>query len=182
MARRPLDQRFMRVLVTGCAGHPGEGLVRTLRERRHELAVLDLVASPFTSHVGSICDRDLVRECVRGAGAIIHTATFHEPHLSTHSRRAFVETNVAGTLTVLEAALESGVAGARRNRPGLRQPARSQRARLAAPIRLSQRSRSPGAWRGRVQPARQGGWSRGNSLDDLRGRAVSRCGLRALLR
>lgn len=101
----------MRVLVTGSAGHLGEGLVRTLREHRHEVVGLDLVESPFTTHVGSVSDRDLVRSCLHGVDVVIHAATLHKPHVATHARQAFVETNVAGTLTVLEAALESGVSG-----------------------------------------------------------------------
>jgi len=101
----------MRVLVTGSAGHLGEGLVRTLRERGHEVVGLDLLESAFTTHVGSILDRELVRRCLRAVDVVIHTATLHKPHIATHSRQSFVETNVAGTLAVLEAALDSGVSG-----------------------------------------------------------------------
>ena len=101
----------MRVLVTGSAGHLGEGLVRTLRERQHEVVGLDLVESASTTHVGSISDRDFVRSCLLGVDFVIHAATLHKPHIATHSLQAFVETNVAGTLTILEAALESGVSG-----------------------------------------------------------------------
>ena len=99
----------MRVLVTGSAGHLGEGLVRTLRERRHEVAGLDLVQSPFTTHVGSITDHAFIRRCMRGVDSVIHAATLHKPHVATHPRAAFVETNVAGTLAVLEASLDCGV-------------------------------------------------------------------------
>ena len=101
----------MRVLVTGSAGHLGEGLVRTLRERQHEVVGLDLVESASTTHVGSISDRDFVRSCLLGVDFVIHVATLHKPHIATHSLQAFVETNIAGTLTILEAALESGVSG-----------------------------------------------------------------------
>jgi nucleoside-diphosphate-sugar epimerase len=101
----------MRILVTGSAGHLGEGLIRTLRESRHEPIGLDLLNSPFTTHVGSICDRDFVQSCLRGVDVVIHAATLHKPHVGTHSRQAFIETNIAGTLAVLEAALDSGVAG-----------------------------------------------------------------------
>lgn len=99
----------MRFLVTGSAGHLGEGLVRTLRERQHEVAGLDLLASPFTSEVGSICDAELVRRSMRGVDVVLHAATLHKPHVATHSRQAFVDTNVTGTLNVLEAALDCGV-------------------------------------------------------------------------
>ena len=101
----------MRVLVTGSAGHLGEGLVRTLRERKHEAVGLDLLDSPFTTHVGSISDADFLRRCLRGIDLVIHAATLHKPHVATHPRHAFVETNITGTLTVLEAAIGSGVAG-----------------------------------------------------------------------
>jgi UDP-glucose 4-epimerase len=101
----------MRVLVTGSAGHLGEGLVRTLRGRQREVEGLDLLDSPFTTHVGSILDHDFLRRCLRGVDVVIHAATLHKPHVATHPRAAFVETNIAGTLSVLEAALDSGVAG-----------------------------------------------------------------------
>jgi UDP-glucose 4-epimerase len=101
----------MRVLVTGSAGHLGEGLVRALRALRHDVVGLDLLESPFTSHVGSITDRDFLRRCMRGVDRVVHAATLHKPHVATHSRHAFVDTNIAGTLAVLEASLESGVSG-----------------------------------------------------------------------
>lgn len=100
----------MRILVTGSAGHLGEALVRTLRERGREVAGLDRIASPFTTHVGSIADPDFVRRCVRGMDVVMHAATLHKPHVATHSPAAFVETNVSGTLNVLEAAFASGAA------------------------------------------------------------------------
>jgi nucleoside-diphosphate-sugar epimerase len=99
----------MRVLVTGSAGHLGEGLVRTLRERRYDVVSLDLLESPFTTHTGSVADREVVRTCMRGVDAVIHAATLHKPHVATHSQQAFVETNIMGTLAVLETALECGV-------------------------------------------------------------------------
>ena len=101
----------MRALVTGSAGHLGEGLVRTLRERGHEASGLDILGSPFTEHVWSVSDQAFVRECSRGADVVIHTATLHKPHVATHPRQAFLDTNVSGTLAVLEAALACGVSG-----------------------------------------------------------------------
>lgn len=44
-----------------------------------------------------------------GVTAVIHTATLHKPHVATHSKQAFVETNVTGTLNLLEAAIAAGV-------------------------------------------------------------------------
>lgn len=100
----------MRALVTGSAGHLGEALVRTLRGAGHEVVGLDTAPSPFTSHVGSILNRSDVRQCLRGAGAVLHAAALHKPHVATHRRQDFVDTNVTGTLLLLEEAAAAGVA------------------------------------------------------------------------
>jgi nucleoside-diphosphate-sugar epimerase len=99
----------MKVLVTGSAGHLGEALVRTLQNTSHEVISLDIVPSPFTSNVGSIADRSCVRQCMRGLDAVLHAATLHKPHLVTHSRQDFVDTNITGTLNLLEEAASAGV-------------------------------------------------------------------------
>src|SRR5262249_38682247 len=104
-------QDGVRVLVTGSAGHLGEGLVRTLRGRGHKAIGLDLLPSAFTDHVGSVNDQAFIRRCLRGVDLVMHAATLPKPHVATHSREAFVDTNVAGTLSILEAARESGVSG-----------------------------------------------------------------------
>src|SRR5207249_6776212 len=70
---------------------------------------LDRTPSPFTSGVGSIGDRGCVRQCVRGVDAVIHAATLHKPHVATHARQDFVDTNVTGTLNLLEEAAAAGV-------------------------------------------------------------------------
>jgi len=99
----------MRILVTGSAGHLGEALVRVLRDAGHEVTGIDILASPFTSVVGSIADRALVRRSVDGAEAVLHAATLHKPHVGSHRRQDFVDTNVTGTLNLLEEAVAAGV-------------------------------------------------------------------------
>lgn len=94
----------MRILVTGSAGHLGEALLRTLRATPHTAIGLDIIASPFTAIVGSITDRALVGRAVSQVDAIVHTATLHKPHIDTHPRQSFIDTNVTGTLNLLEAA------------------------------------------------------------------------------
>jgi nucleoside-diphosphate-sugar epimerase len=98
-----------RVLVTGSAGHLGEALVRVLRDSGREVVGVDLLASPFTTVAGSITDRDTVRKCLDGVGTVLHPATLHKPHVGSHERRAFVDTNISGTLTLLEEAAAAGV-------------------------------------------------------------------------
>ena len=102
---------MMKVLVTGSSGHLGEALVRTLRDLQYEVAGFDILESPFTTHVGSITDRSWVRRCMRGVQAVFHAATLHKPHVATHSRHDFVDTNVTGTLNLLEEAVAAGVEG-----------------------------------------------------------------------
>ncbi|MDJ0836898.1 MAG: NAD(P)-dependent oxidoreductase [Acidobacteriota bacterium] len=99
----------MRILVTGSSGHLGEALMRTLADGPHEAVGLDLLASPYTTRAGSICDADFVRENMHGVDVVMHTATLHKPHVATHARQDFVDTNITGTLTLLEAAREAGV-------------------------------------------------------------------------
>jgi nucleoside-diphosphate-sugar epimerase len=99
----------MKILVTGSSGHLGEALVRTLRARQVEVVGIDIVASPFTAVVGSIADRAVVDRCMRGVTAVVHAATLHKPHVATHSRRDFIDTNITGTLNLLEAAAAARV-------------------------------------------------------------------------
>ena len=98
-------------LVTGSAGHLGEALMRLLRARGIAARGLDRRASPFTDATGSITDRGFVAEAMAGASAVLHAATLHKPHVGTHPAQAFVDTNVSGTLALLEAATAAGVYG-----------------------------------------------------------------------
>jgi UDP-glucose 4-epimerase len=98
-----------KVLVTGSSGHLGEALVRTLRDQGHDVVGLDVLASPYTTVVGSVADRDVVRACLAGVRAVLHPATLHKPHVGSHDRQAFVDTNVTGTLTLLEESVAAGV-------------------------------------------------------------------------
>jgi len=99
----------MTILVTGSAGHLGEALMRVLRRQDRDARGVDIKASKFTDSVGSIVDRNFVRACMAGADAVLHTATLHKPHVATHSRREFVDTNITGTLNLLEEAVAAGV-------------------------------------------------------------------------
>jgi len=98
----------MKVLVTGSSGHLGEALVRTLLKEDHEVISLDIVGSPYTTIVGSIADRTIVREYIRGCQVVFHVATLHKPHVATHSQQEFVDTNISGTLNLLEEAVAAG--------------------------------------------------------------------------
>ena len=47
--------------------------------------------------------------CLRGMDAVIHTATLHKPHVATHARQDFVDTNITGTLSLLEEARDAQI-------------------------------------------------------------------------
>jgi UDP-glucose 4-epimerase len=99
----------MKLLITGSSGHLGEALMRTLQNSVHQAIGLDIKPGPFTQLLGSIVDREFVRNSMRGVDAVIHAATLHKPHVVTHSAQEFVDTNITGTLNLLEEAVSSGV-------------------------------------------------------------------------
>ena len=99
----------MAILVTGSAGHLGEALMRTLLEAGQQPIGIDIQESAFTREVGSITDRSFVKRCMPGVHAVLHTATLHKPHVASHARQDFVDTNITGTLNLLEEATAAGV-------------------------------------------------------------------------
>jgi nucleoside-diphosphate-sugar epimerase len=75
----------------------------------HEVVSIDLLESLFTTCTGSITDRGLVQSCLPGVQVVFHAATLHKPHVATHSRQDFIDTNITGTLHLLEEAVAAGV-------------------------------------------------------------------------
>ena len=99
----------MKILVTGSAGHLGEALVRSIQNTGDEAVGIDILDSEFTHKVGSIVDREFVRHCIAATDAVIHTATLHKPHVASHTRQDFIDTNITGTLNLLEEAAQAGI-------------------------------------------------------------------------
>ena len=99
----------MRILVTGSSGHLGEAIIRTLRYKKIDHTGIDIKDAEYTSQVGSIADKAFVEKCVKDVDVIIHTATLHKPHVATHAYQDFIDTNITGTLNLLEAAKQQGV-------------------------------------------------------------------------
>ena len=99
----------MKILVTGSAGHLGEGLMRTLRDSgEHEPIGLDV--APRRSPTSS-ARSPIATSCAaawRGVDAVLHAATLHKPHVATHPRQDFVDVNITGTLNLLEEAVGGG--------------------------------------------------------------------------
>jgi nucleoside-diphosphate-sugar epimerase len=83
--------------------------MRLLDEAADAPVGVDIKPSPFTTLVGSIADRGFIERAMDGVDAVIHAATLHKPHVATHSRQAFVDTNITGTLNLLEEAAARSV-------------------------------------------------------------------------
>ncbi|PNY28365.1 UDP-glucose 4-epimerase [Tolypocladium capitatum] len=100
------DILIMDVLVTGSAGHLGTALMLTLPSLGFTPLGIDILASPTTTHVGSVSDRVFVKDILAANPIrhVLHAATLHKPHVGSHSKQQFVETNVTGTLVLLEEA------------------------------------------------------------------------------
>lgn len=99
----------MKYLVTGSSGHLGEALIRTLRQNGESVQGLDILPGDYTDLVGSVTDADMVHKAVSGVDHILHTATLHKPHVKTHSKQQFIDTNITGTLRLLEAAAQEKI-------------------------------------------------------------------------
>lgn len=101
----------MRILLTGSSGWLGSALAPRLRALGHDVTGLDPVPSSETRIVGSVADRDLVMRAVEEnrIEAIIHSGALHKPDIERHRNEDFVETNVRGTLNLLDAAAAFGV-------------------------------------------------------------------------
>ena len=119
----------MRLFVTGGAGFIGSNFVRMALGNQlagledADITVFDALTysgtltnlrsvedSPRFAFVrGDIRDANAVREALPGHDAIVHFAAESHVDRSVHDSRIFVETNVLGTQTLLDAALSLGI-------------------------------------------------------------------------
>lgn len=98
----------MRILITGSSGQLDAAIAASLAPS-HTVLGIDLLPGPQTTHLGSVTDRSHIFQLTQNIDAIVHTASLHARHLYEQSRTAFVETNIQGTLNLLETAVENGV-------------------------------------------------------------------------
>ncbi|WP_426169517.1 NAD-dependent epimerase/dehydratase family protein [Sandarakinorhabdus sp. DWP1-3-1] len=101
----------MRVLLTGSSGWLGRCLAPMLRAQGHDVIGLDHAPGIETGIVGTVADSALVASVfdAHRFDGVIHAAALHKPDIARHPRQAFVDTNVTGTLHLLEAAVRHGV-------------------------------------------------------------------------
>lgn len=109
----------MHIVVTGGAGFIGSNFVRYVYKHRPEWRITVLDALTYAGNkenlsgldagrveliVGNICDANVVGQVVKSADAIVHFAAESHNDNSLESPWPFVETNIVGTYTLLEAA------------------------------------------------------------------------------
>jgi dTDP-glucose 4,6-dehydratase len=109
---------MQRLLVTGGAGFIGSNFVHHVLSRTdHHVTVLDALTyaghresladlpdDRFAFVKGDITDAAIVDELLREADAVVHFAAESHNDNSLHDPRPFLDTNIVGTFTLLEAA------------------------------------------------------------------------------
>lgn len=113
----------MKILVTGGAGFIGSCFIRHIMNKYPEYKVINLDALTYCGNLenlkdiegnssyrfvqGNICDKELVRELVSEADCIVNFAAESHVDNSIKNPEIFIETNVKGTLNLLEASKEA---------------------------------------------------------------------------
>lgn len=115
----------MKIMVTGGAGFIGSCFVRHMLEQHPDYKIINLDALTYAGNIanlddvknnpnysfvhGNICDKKLVRELVSECDAIVNFAAESHVDRSITGPEIFIETNVQGTLNLLQNAKEAGV-------------------------------------------------------------------------
>lgn len=114
----------MKHLVTGGAGFIGSNFIRYWMKTRPEDEIVNLDALTYAGNPanlkdvesdprytfirGNICDAETVAGAMKGVDMIVHFAAESHVDRSIEGPRAFLETNVLGTYTLLEEARKHG--------------------------------------------------------------------------
>ena len=115
----------MRILVTGGAGFIGSCFVRYMLKKHPDYQIINLDALTYAGNIqnlddvkdnpnyrfihGNICDRKLIPEIMREVDCVINFAAESHVDNSIKNPFIFIETNVQGTLNLLNSARENKI-------------------------------------------------------------------------
>ena len=115
----------MKILVTGGAGFIGSCFIRHELKKHPDYKIINLDTLTYCGNLdnlkdvennpnykfvqGNICDRKLVRELIAESDCVVNFAAESHVDNSIKHPEIFVETNVQGTLNLLQASKELGV-------------------------------------------------------------------------
>ena len=115
----------MKLLVTGGAGFIGSCFVRYILNKYNDYKVINLDALTYAGNIenlddisdnknytfihGNICDKKLVRDLVSEVDCVVNFAAESHVDRSITTPEIFIETNVQGTLNLLQNSKEIGV-------------------------------------------------------------------------
>jgi nucleoside-diphosphate-sugar epimerase len=104
----------MRIIVTGGSGFLGRHLLRALKAAGHQVVKnIDIHPSPenpdFQTVIADVRDADRMKQEIRDADVVFHLASLIEAGESVKFPQKFVDFNISGTVSVLEAMKENHV-------------------------------------------------------------------------
>lgn len=96
----------MKIIVTGGSGFLGTHMIRALQIAGHEIKNIDIKPSrdpSITTVIASILDKNRMKEEIIDADAVLHFAGLIEAGESVKDPQTFVDVNISGTVSILEA-------------------------------------------------------------------------------
>lgn len=115
----------MNILVTGGAGFIGSCFIRHILKKYKDYKVINIDALTYAGNIenlndiknnqnykfvhGNICDKELVRELMKEVDCVVNFAAESHVDRSITGPEIFIETNVKGTLNLLQAAKDARI-------------------------------------------------------------------------
>ena len=115
----------MNILVTGGAGFIGSCFIRHILNKYKDYKVINIDALTYAGNIenlndvkdnpnykfvhGNICDKELVRELMKEVDCVVNFAAESHVDRSITGPEIFIETNVKGTLNLLQAAKDAKI-------------------------------------------------------------------------
>ncbi len=116
---------ILKILVTGGAGFIGSCFIRYILNTHKDYKIINLDALTYAGNIenlndikdnpnykfvhGNICDKKLVRELIKEADTVVNFAAESHVDRSITGPEIFIETNVQGTLNLLQASKDAKI-------------------------------------------------------------------------